>query len=102
MNEQVAVSLDKGLPQGKNWHQALLFPVADPGGNKRPPLWTGSLLLDLNEYRKFRHAIRHRYGDELRADYVIALTELAPAVLIKLHRALTTLTDWLDQKAASA
>jgi predicted nucleotidyltransferase len=57
MSERVAVTLDGGLPQGVNWHQALLKQVGDGGGENRPPLWSGSLLFDLDEYRKFRHVL---------------------------------------------
>jgi len=66
MSERVAVTLDGGLPQGQNWHQALLRQVAETGGAEPPPLRSGVLLLDLDEYRKFHHVVHHKYGDELK------------------------------------
>ena len=61
------MALDGGLPQGENWHEQLLRQVADPGSENRPPLWQGSLLLELDEYRKFRHLTRHNYQVKLKA-----------------------------------
>ncbi len=98
MSERVAIALDGGLPQGKNWHQALLRQVADARSD-RPPLWSGSLLFDLDEYRKFRHVVHHKYGDELQADYVIALAELAPAMVTRIQAAIAQFSQWLMQQA---
>jgi len=99
MSERVAVTLDGGLPQGQNWHQALLRQVAETGGAERPPLWSGALLLDLDEYRKFRHVVHHKYGDELKPEYVLALAELAPSILPNVRQALAKFTEWLEQSS---
>jgi len=101
MSERVAVALDGGLPQGVDWHRALLRQVAgaQPGG--RPALWAGELLLDLDEYRKFRHLIHHKYGDELRPDYVLELAELAPTMLVKIQQAIAVFTQWLEGQAGA-
>lgn len=98
MSERVAVTLDGGLPQGKNWHQALLHQVAEPGGDNRPPLWHGSLLIELDAYRRFRHVVHHKYGDDLRPDYVLELAEMAPGMLPKIQGAIAQFTDWLEQQ----
>ena len=99
MSERVAVTLDGGLPQGQNWHQALLRQVAEIGGAEPPPLRSGVLLLDLDEYRKFRYVVHRKYGDELKPEYVLALAELAPSVLPKVHQAIVKFTKWLDQSS---
>jgi len=101
MSERVAVTLDGGLPQGKNWHQALLHQVAEPGGENRPPLWHGSLLMELDAYRRFRHVVHHKYGDDLRPDYVLELAEMAPGMLPKIQGAIAQFTDWLEQQGVS-
>jgi predicted nucleotidyltransferase len=98
MSERVAVTLDGELPQGQNWHQALLRQVADARGD-RLALWSGSLLLDLDEYRKFRHVVHHRYGDELQIEYVVALAELAPGVAEKVKQAIAAFGDWLSHQS---
>lgn len=76
ISERVAVYLDGGLPQTKNWHLELLKQVAEPGGDNRPPLWSGALLLELDEYRKFRHLTRHIYKIDLKPPEVIALGKM--------------------------
>lgn len=98
MSERVAVTLDGGLPSGVNWHQALLRQVAE-ANSVRPPLWTGALLLDLDEYRKFRHILHHKYGDELRPDYVASLAELAPVMAVGVQAAIAQFNQWLGQIA---
>ncbi|MGJ3247571.1 MAG: nucleotidyltransferase family protein [Elainellaceae cyanobacterium] len=95
MSERVAVALDGRLPQGANWHQALLRQVAEHGGNDRPPVWSGALLFDLDEYRRFRHVVHHKYGDELHPDYVLKLAELAPQMAPKIKEAIAHFNEWL-------
>lgn len=98
MSERVAVTLDGGLPQGNNWHQALLRQVADAKGD-RPRLWSGSLLLDIDEYRTFRPVVHHKYGDELQTDYVIMLAEGVPALVANIQQAIARFDAWLTQQA---
>ncbi|NET35266.1 MAG: nucleotidyltransferase domain-containing protein [Cyanothece sp. SIO1E1] len=100
MSERVVVTLDGKLPQGDNWHQALLYQVAESGSDGRPPLWSRSLLLDLDEYRKFRHLVHHKYGEELRANRVVTLAELAPSIFVQVGQALASLSEWLLERAA--
>jgi predicted nucleotidyltransferase len=98
ISERVAVSFDGGLPQGANWHQALLWQVAD-ATETRPALWSGSLLLSIDEYRKFRHVVHHKYGDQLKPEVVMALADLAPETLVKMQQAIALFTEWLIQQA---
>jgi predicted nucleotidyltransferase len=98
MSERVAVTLDGGLPQGKNWHQELLRQVAEPGGENRPALWSGPLLLDLDAYRRFRHVVHHKYGDDLHADYVLELAEMAAEMMPKIRGAIARFNDWLMEQ----
>ena len=99
ISERVAVYLDEGLPDGDNWHQKLLKQMAEPGDNKRPPLWSGSLLLDLDEYRKFRHLARHIYQIELKAERVIALAENIESVFLKINQAVNNFNQWLQRQS---
>ncbi|NEP01916.1 MAG: nucleotidyltransferase domain-containing protein [Symploca sp. SIO2E9] len=98
MSERVAVSLDGGIPQGPNWHQTLLQQVTEPREN-RPPLWSSSLLLKLDQYRKFRHVVHHKYGDELKPEPVLTLAELAPIVLDSVRQAVASFNEWLTKQA---
>ncbi|WP_319421344.1 nucleotidyltransferase family protein [Pleurocapsa sp. FMAR1] len=98
ISERVAVYLDGGLPTSKDWHQELLKQVAEPGGNNRPPLWSGALLLELDEYRKFRHLERHIYKIELKPDRVIILAENVEPVFNKIKSAVGIFFQWLEQQ----
>jgi predicted nucleotidyltransferase len=99
ISERVAVALDGGLPQGENWHELLLRQVADPGGENRPPLWSGSLLLELDEYRKFRHLVRHIYKVELQSDRVLELARNVQPVSAKIKREIEVFNHWLEEQA---
>jgi predicted nucleotidyltransferase len=100
ISERVAVALDGSLPEGSNWHEQLLRQVADPGGKGRPPLWQGSLLLELNEYRKFRHLERHRYKLDLELSRVLELALKVPESDRKIQQDLEKFNQWLEQQAA--
>lgn len=99
LSERVAISLDDGLPQGDNWHQQLLRQVANTGINGRPPLWEGSLLLDLDEYRKFRHLNRHNYNFKLQSDRVLTLAQKVDPVANQVKLAVNQFNQWLLQQA---
>lgn len=98
ISERVAVYLDGGIPRAENWHLELLKQMAEPGGCDRPPLWSGALLLDLSEYRKFRHLRRHNYDIKLKSERVIALAKVSP-VYQKIKLAVASFLLWLDEKA---
>jgi predicted nucleotidyltransferase len=101
ISERVAIVLDGQLPKGENWHQQLLAQLAEPGGHDRPPLWQGALLLQLNEYRSFRHVERHRYRIELQKDRVFALAADSIPVFEHIQAAVDQFNQWLEQQARS-
>ncbi len=100
MSERVAVTLDGGLPTGKNWHEQLLRQMADIGGDNRPPLWQGSLLLELDEYRKFRHLVRHSYNVKLQHDKVLILAQKIINSSEKVKKSIEQFNLWLENKAS--
>ncbi|WP_041229696.1 hypothetical protein [Rippkaea orientalis] len=73
--------------------------MADSGGNNRPPLWQGSLLLELDEYRKFRHLTRHNYQINLKGDHVLVLAQNIGFVMTRVREAIGRFNQWLRQKA---
>jgi predicted nucleotidyltransferase len=97
--ERVGVALDGGLPQGERWHQVLLGQMGEPGGHGRPPLFRGSLLLELDEYRRFRHRIRHIYGYELEAERVLTLGQGVESLLERVKTSVAAFSGWLDEQA---
>ena len=99
MSERVAVVLDGGLPKKENWHELLLRQVAEVGGDNRPPLWRGSLLLELDEYRKFRHLLRHNYSIQLKPERVLELACHVEPVFGKIKEAIALFSSWLEAQA---
>jgi predicted nucleotidyltransferase len=97
--ERVAVTLDSGLPQGERWHQVLLGQMGEPGGKGRPRLFDSSLLLELDEYWRFRHRVRHIYGYELEAERLLALAREVRSVLERVGAAVATFNAWLEEQA---
>jgi predicted nucleotidyltransferase len=94
--ECVAVTWDDGLPQGERWHQELLGQMGESGGGGRPPLFSGRLLLDLDEYRRFRHRVRHIYGYQLEAERVLALARGVKPTFARVREAVEIFGRWLE------
>ncbi|MFH0796594.1 MAG: hypothetical protein V2A65_05985 [Candidatus Omnitrophota bacterium] len=59
--------LNKGLPEGEDWHIQLLRNMAEPKG-KRPQVISLELMEELKEYLGFRHLFRNIYGTQLKWD----------------------------------
>jgi hypothetical protein len=90
------------MPQGERWHQLLLGRMGEPSGKGRPPVFGGSLLLDLDEYRRFRHRVRHIYGYELEAQRVLALAREVKSILPRIVAALLAFHAWLERQATGS
>lgn len=98
ISERVAVTLDGGIPKTENWHEQLLLQLAETGGEHRPPLWQGSLLLQLNDYRKFRHLARHNYNIQLRQERVLELAQQTAIIMVKIKQAIDLFNQWLESQ----
>ena len=98
--ERVAVTLDDGLPQGERWHQTLLQQMGESGGHSRPPLFDTALLAELDQYRRFRHLVRHIYGYELEAERVQVLASRVPALVVRITTAVERFKTWLTARAS--
>lgn len=82
--ERVAAELNGGLPAGPDSHATLLGRMAREVGGVRPAVVTPEVRKRLEEYLRFRHFFRHRYGFELEwaklEPLLRGVGELAPAV----------------------
>lgn len=59
--QRVAALVDGFLPQGENWHQALLDQMAKEIPTIRPAVISIGVLHQLDAYRGFRHVVRNVY-----------------------------------------
>jgi predicted nucleotidyltransferase len=100
--ERVAVALDGGLPQGDRRHQRLLGQMGEHGQSGRPALFSGPLLLDLDEYRRFRHRVRHIYGYELEGERVLTLARAVRPLFERVREAVEQFGVWLVRQAPAA
>lgn len=100
--ERVAVTLDGGLPGGERWHQRLLGQMGEAGGHNRPALFGGQLLLQLDDYRRLRHAMRHIYGYELEAERLLTLARQAAATYAQVRQAVEMFCEWLAGQSQAA
>ncbi len=64
--ERIALSVDKNLPKGENWHIELLIQMTKPFLNVREPVISKDLFEKLKKNLDFRHLFRHIYGFELK------------------------------------
>ena len=52
------------LPNGNNWHMELLEKTTTQNGDRKI-IFNSELIIQLEEYRKFRHIVRHTYNYKL-------------------------------------
>ncbi|MDQ7794925.1 MAG: hypothetical protein RDU89_11040 [bacterium] len=57
----VALVFDEEVPRGEHWHRELLRGAALELPGLRPAVLGADLTNELDEYRRFRHRIRHVY-----------------------------------------
>ncbi|MFP4256901.1 MAG: hypothetical protein ACLFQ9_08585 [Desulfobacterales bacterium] len=75
--EDIARTVDGGLPAGANWHQELLQQMAADMKELRPPVIRRKTRDCLNEYRAFRHLVRNIYAFNLKPDRLEELADNA-------------------------
>ncbi len=68
--EEVAKQVDQSLPAGPSSHRELLEQMGLELAQTRPPVLSAETMVQVNEYRAFRHVVMHRYGLELHPERV--------------------------------
>jgi hypothetical protein len=64
--EDIARSLDESVPEGADWHRALLIQMTAKISDRRPAVLSYSTRKCLDEYRGFRHVVRNVYAFNFR------------------------------------
>lgn len=64
--EDIARTMEAGVPSGPNWHQALVLQMSSEVAGIRPAVITPETRACLEEYRSFRHVVRNVYTFNLR------------------------------------
>ncbi len=87
--KEVAKVIDGKVPEGQDWHKELLVQMKLNISGIRPPVLSKDTFRQLDEYRRFRHLVRHLYGFNLLPDKVETLLENLPEINKSLKRDLT-------------
>ena len=89
---RIAVSVDRSLPEGDNWHTDLLLQMTRPVERVRGRVLSDEMTTQLKEYLRFRHLFRNLYGFDLKWDRLVPLCEALSTVLsqlkLELHKAM--------------
>ena len=86
--ERIAITIDKNLPEGEDWHKQLQRQMAIPRKGVRSEVITEELLSELKEYLSFRHLFRHIYGFNLKWEQFSLLCYSLESLYKKLKLAL--------------
>ena len=97
--ELIATAIDGTLPQGVNWHQVLLEQMAAEVPGVRPAVISDRTHKALDEYRGFRHVVRHVYTFRFDAAKVQRLVEEASAIFEQVRLELQAFATFLEQRA---
>jgi hypothetical protein len=74
--ELISLHVDGHRPEGTNWHQQLLDQMASEVNGVRPAVISEAMRDRLNDYRRFRHIVRHTYTFQFDPDRIHLFIEL--------------------------
>jgi len=72
---EIAKEIDGDVPTGADWHRQLLEQLSVEIPTVRQAVLSETTLVDLDEFRRFRHVVRSNYAHNLNPDLVIQLSE---------------------------
>lgn len=98
--ELIVREIDGNRPDGINWHQQLLEQMALEVPSVRPAVLSASSVEQLNEYRKFRHLVRHIYPDEFEANKVELLINASQSTFEQVALELQNFAQFLEQQSS--
>ena len=97
--EDIARTIDGGLPSGAEWHTSLLRQMTVELGKLRPAVIQMETRQSLDEYRGFRHIARNVYAFNLRPARLNELALDAPNCLSNLTIDFLAFADFLEKTA---
>ncbi len=99
MFEDVARTIDQNIPTGSDWHRALLQQMSLDIPSLRPPVIQDETYKCLDEYRGFRHVVRHGYTFDLQTNRVQELAEGLRDCFTAVQQDLNNFIQFLHQLA---
>jgi hypothetical protein len=97
--ELVATIIDESLPQGAEWHKALLDQMSIELPNLRPALISEETRKFLDEYRSFRHVVRNIYAFKLSSAKIQHLVESLSTTFAQVKLEISAFIRFLGKQA---
>ncbi|OQY56042.1 MAG: hypothetical protein B6245_18865 [Desulfobacteraceae bacterium 4572_88] len=97
--EDIARTMEKSIPSGANWHQALLLQMSASMNSVRPAVISRETRYCLDEYRGFRHVVRNVYTFNLKSSRLQELTEQLRECCQSVQSDLEKFMNFLEQLA---
>ncbi|MEK7787964.1 MAG: hypothetical protein AAB658_21370, partial [Chloroflexota bacterium] len=95
--ERIARAMSEPLPSGFGWHQKMLAQMGEPVVGQRPAVIQPKTQRQLDDFRRFRHVERHRYGFDLDWENIQELLTDSDQALNLLIADLETFCIFLEQ-----
>jgi hypothetical protein len=95
--EQIATTIDKSLPSGREWHRELLNQMSLVLPQVRPQVLLAETAGALREFLGFRHVVRHLYAFDLEAERVELLISKLPITFSQTRNELLEFAHFLEQ-----
>lgn len=98
---RIARTFDRTSYTGGEWHRDLIRAMAVEVPEVRPPVLSASLLRTVDEYRGFRHIVRHGYDYELDWQRMKPLVQRLPSLVTQGTDAVQHFTIFIETCSAS-
>jgi hypothetical protein len=97
--ELIARHIDGTLPTGQTWHRDLLQQMTQDVSDVRPAVIGQDSVLALDEFRRFRHIVRHVYTINLEPDRMAEMIATLPELWSTLRAELLAFADFVEELA---
>jgi len=94
--ELIIRHVDRNLPTGEVWHRDLLLEMANDLTEIRPAVISQASVLMLDEFRRFRHLVRHVYAMNLLPEKMAGLMTDLNKLWPKVCAELLAFSDFLE------
>ena len=91
---RIARDIDGNLPQGEEWHKALLKQMAEPGAT-RAPILSEETCAELYKLLGFRHVFMYIYAEKLDYEQTLENAKRVNAVFPNVSEELDVFIAWL-------
>ena len=98
--EHVARGIDQSLPRGGQWHQELLQQMGREFQGVRPAILSEQTINELDEYRSFRHVVRHIYPSQFNQTLIEPFAAKIEVLFEQISKELQAFVSFLEENAS--